>query len=78
MIDAFRRLAGLHQITIPAGAVFLGIDLNNQYRDEVIQKGYEFLAANIISPEFVWPAADFISHGISLSTCLTGSAQRKL
>jgi GT2 family glycosyltransferase/glycosyltransferase involved in cell wall biosynthesis len=58
-IDAFRRLAVSHQMTIPPGAIFFGIDRSDQYRNEVTQKGYEFLAADITSPEFVWPAADY-------------------
>jgi predicted O-methyltransferase YrrM/glycosyltransferase involved in cell wall biosynthesis len=57
-IDAFRRFAASTQMPVPSPAVCLGIDRDEQYRTEVTQKGYEFLAANVISPDFVWPEAD--------------------
>jgi predicted O-methyltransferase YrrM/glycosyltransferase involved in cell wall biosynthesis len=57
-IDAFRRFAASNQMPAPSPALCLGIDRDEQYRTEVTQKGYEFLAANIISPDFVWPEAD--------------------
>jgi hypothetical protein len=58
-IDAFRRLAASHEIPIPPPALCLGIDRKDQYWNDVTQKGYEFLVADIISSEFVWPAADY-------------------
>jgi glycosyltransferase involved in cell wall biosynthesis len=57
-IDAFRRFAASNQMAAPSPALCLGIDRDEQYRTEVTQKGYQFLAANIISPDFVWPEAD--------------------
>jgi hypothetical protein len=58
-IDAFRRLAASHEIPVLPPSLCLGIDRKDEYRNEVTQKGYEFLAADIISPAFVWPAADY-------------------
>jgi hypothetical protein len=57
-IDEFRRFAASNHVPAPSPTLCLGIDWNEQCRTEVTQKGYEFLAANIISPDFVWPEAD--------------------
>jgi hypothetical protein len=58
-IDVFRRLAASYEIPVSPAALCLGIDRKDQYRNEVTQKGYEFLKSDIITPEFIWLAADY-------------------
>src|SRR4030095_2178374 len=57
-LDAFRRFAASNDLPVPSPGLCLAIDRKEQYRTEVTQKGYEFLAADITSPQFAWPEAN--------------------